>query len=438
VIVELGAMSRERLLDAAHALDREDRAVAWLDGEGWGGVRLAADPVEEIRVPLGDDAMNEVTKRLDALETGVERGHAGRTAAFRWIGYIAYESARSLERKGWTREVEDRARPFGEALVLRRYAAVARRDADGRVAIEGDDAKSIANLARAITESKARAEETLELPLAPVDSDEAHEARVRRVIELIAQGDVYVVNVARAYEAKSKARVTTLLAAMQRRAGARFSAAIDFGDHALASTSPELFLDIERPSARDRRVLTSPIKGTRPRGIDAANDTRLARELDLDPKERAELTMVVDLERNDLGRIARTGSVRVIGEPRIETSRTVHHRVQDVVGLVPADRGLGEIVRAMFPSGSVTGAPKVRAMEIIADLEPRRRGIYCGAILAIGRDFSVRAAMAIRTLIVDRASGTARYDAGGGIVADSDPKSEVAETGWKARQVVPP
>jgi para-aminobenzoate synthetase component 1 len=440
VIVELGPMPRERLLRTARALDREKRGVALLDGSGWGGVRLGVDPVEELRVPLGEAAMPEIALALDRLEGPSDRGFAGRTPAFRWVGYIAYESARSLERPQWTRGrgVDEREAPCGEALLLRRYAAVARRDDDtGVVAIEGDDLVSIGRLSAAIARASDQQDESCPLALAPSDDDRAHEARIRRVLELIARGDVYVVNIARAYEAKTTATSTSLLLAMQQRATARFGAAIDLGDHALVSTSPELFLDVARPGEGARRVKTSPIKGTRPRGLDAAEDAALVRELENDPKERAELTMVVDLERNDLGRVATTGSVRVVGPPRIESSRTLHHRVQDVVGEVPAGVGLGRIVGAMFPSGSVTGAPKVRAMEIIAELEPRRRGVYCGAILAIGRDSSARSAMAIRTLVVDRRSDSARYDAGGGIVTDSDPLREVAETGWKARQVVP-
>src|SRR5262249_38316161 len=144
--------------------------------------------------------------------------------------------------------------------------------------------------------------------------------------------------------------------------------------------------------------------------------------------------MVVDLERSDLGRIAEIGTVRVLGPARIETSRTVHHRVRDVVARTNV--GLGAIFRATFPSGSVTGAPKVRAMETIAELERDRRGIYCGAILAIDRGGGARASMAIRTLVVDRAAGLAEYQAGGGIVAGSIPEREVEETRWKSRQVM--
>ncbi len=436
MIVELGRISRARLRALADRLDREGRAIAWLEGEGWGGVRLAADPVEEIRIAPGPLAMDDVARALDAVAQGHDAGFCGRAAAFRWIGTLAYEAARGLERQGWT-PVDGRPSATGGALLLRRYAAVARLDDDGLCAVEGDDASSCRRLAELIVTQDERTLDAVHLSLQPIDDDATHERRVRRVIELIGQGDVYVVNVSRVYEARTEAHITSLLRAMQARASARYGAAIDFGDHAVACTSPELFLDVNTQGPRGRRVLTSPIKGTRPRGVDHPDDARLREALRVDPKERAELTMVVDLERNDLGRVAETGTVRVVGAPRIETSRTVHHLVQDVVAEVPRERGLGEIVRATFPSGSVTGAPKVRAMEVIAELEARRRGIYCGALLTVGRDGAARAAMAIRTLVVDRLTGLARYDAGGGIVADSDPAREVAESHWKARQVVP-
>ena len=143
--------------------------------------------------------------------------------------------------------------------------------------------------------------------------------------------------------------------------------------------------------------------------------------------------MVIDVERNDLGRIARTGSVRVVGVPRIETFGTVHHRVATVVAELADGIDRTTVLRAMLPSGSVTGAPKIRAMEIIADLESERRGLYTGALGALGHDGSLRLSMAIRTLT--RRKGVAHYFAGGGIVAASDPEREVLETRWKAAQL---
>ncbi|MBI2390702.1 MAG: anthranilate synthase component I family protein [Deltaproteobacteria bacterium] len=434
MIRELGSVSRTRWLAAARAIDAAGRGVALLDGEGWGGSFLAMEPVDEQRVPLGPGALEEVARVVDrAAQPSGTVGWCGLRPAPRVIGYVAYEAARAIERPRWTR-VEDRPAPIGAAAVLRRFAAVARRDErSGVVAIEGDDAGAIGRLRAAILASPSSAAPPPVLSLDPVDEDDAHLARIELALSLIAAGDLYQVCLARTFAGRSRATATELLSAMLTRATARFGAAIDCGDHALACSSPELFLDVS-----GRAVRTSPIKGTRPRGEGAAEDERLARELAHDPKEHAELTMVVDLERNDLGRIAEIGSVRVPAPARIETSRTVHHRVQDVVARVAPGVGAGAVLAATFPSGSVTGAPKVRAMEVIAELERDRRGIYCGAIVAISSDRSMRAAMAIRTLIADRAAEVVVYPAGGGIVEGSVPAREVAETRWKARQVVAP
>jgi anthranilate/para-aminobenzoate synthase component I len=197
----------------------------------------------------------------------------------------------------------------------------------------------------------------------------------------------------------------------------------------VAGSSPELFLDLSASG----RLLTGPIKGTRPRGADAVSDRAFRRDLSSDPKEQAELMMVVDVERNDLGRVARTGSVRVLGPPRVETFGNVHHRVARVTARLAQGVSRNALLEATLPSGSVTGAPKIRAMEVIAELESERRGLYTGAVGSLGYDGTLRLAMAIRTLT--RRGGVAHYFAGGGIVADSVVEREVTETRWKAAQL---
>jgi anthranilate/para-aminobenzoate synthase component I len=197
----------------------------------------------------------------------------------------------------------------------------------------------------------------------------------------------------------------------------------------VVATSPELFLG-QAVEKADRLLWTSPIKGTRPRSTDPAADAALARELEEDPKEVAELTMIIDVERNDLGRLAIPGTVRLVRPPCVESHASVHHRVATIEARLAASVGRAELLRAMLPSGSVTGAPKVRAMEIIAELEAERRGLYTGAFGFLKHDGTLELGMAIRTLSIQGSRG--EYFTGGGIVADSVPEREVEETLWKA------
>ncbi len=178
-------------------------------------------------------------------------------------------------------------------------------------------------------------------------------------------------------------------------------------------------------------MVTRPIKGTRPRGADAAADQRLAAELTRSAKDRAELTMIVDLERNDLGRVCRYGTVRVIDPLTVESFAQVHHLVATVEGRLRDETGPVDMIRAVFPGSSITGAPKIRAMEIIDELEPARRGLYTGAIGYLGRGGSSGFNIAIRTMTVE--GNRVSYQVGGGIVADSDPRGEYEETLHKGR-----
>jgi para-aminobenzoate synthetase component 1 len=172
-------------------------------------------------------------------------------------------------------------------------------------------------------------------------------------------------------------------------------------------------------------VETRPIKGTRPRGATPAQDAALAAELRCNEKERAENLMITDLLRNDLGRICAVGSVRVPALWQVESFPTVHHLVSTITGQLGAGRTVWDLLRASWPGGSITGAPKRRAMEIIAELEPVRRGLYCGSIGYWSFDGGMDTSIVIRTLVLR--DGVAGWGVGGGIVADSDPAAEYAE-----------
>ncbi len=249
---------------------------------------------------------------------------------------------------------------------------------------------------------------------------------VRRAIEYIAAGDVFQINLSQRFTAHGTIEPLDLFLRLGAASPAPFSAFLSWRDLAVVSASPELFYQ-----TRGRAVVTRPIKGTRPRGADAAADQRLAAELTRSAKDRAELTMIVDLERNDLGRVCRYGTVRVIDPLTVESFAQVHHLVATVEGRLRDETGPVDMIRAVFPGGSITGAPKIRAMEIIDELEPARRGLYTGAIGYLGRGGSSGFNIANRTMTVEW--NRVSYQVGGGIVADSDPRGEYEETLHKGR-----
>ncbi len=300
---------------------------------------------------------------------------------------------------------------------------------DRGVRVVGDDAREVDRLARSLSQAPRRRGCEISAAEAP-EPGAVHAQRIRAALELIARGELYQVNLARRFRFRVEGHPLAQLERMTRRARAPYAALIRCGEVDVVSTTPELLLRLE-PS---RRLLTAPIKGTRPRGRDARSDALLAAELEADPKERAELAMIIDVERNDLGRVATTGSVRLLGAPRVVTHPSIHHRVARVAARLRPELGRSELLEAMLPSGSVTGAPKIRAMDAIAELEAHRRGLYTGAFGVLSHDGGLQLAMAIRTLTVR--DGEGHYFAGGGIVADSDPDREVEETLWKSVQML--
>ncbi|MBU3665365.1 MAG: aminodeoxychorismate synthase component I [Chthoniobacterales bacterium] len=255
-----------------------------------------------------------------------------------------------------------------------------------------------------------------------------HEDWVRRVgvaKEYIAAGDIYQVNLTHTLGAPWTGDAGPLYPRLRATSPAPFSCFLRLGDTTVLSTSPECFLDID-----GRHIVTRPIKGTRPRCSDQDADRAAARDLLRSPKERAELTMITDLERNDLGQVCDYGSVRVTALCALESFAQVHHLVSTVEGRLRPEVTALQALRACYPGGSITGAPKRRAREIISELEPSPRGIYTGAIGFFGFDGRAIFNIAIRTLVVR--GGIATFGVGAGIVADSDPEAEYEETMHKA------
>ena len=249
---------------------------------------------------------------------------------------------------------------------------------------------------------------------------------VRRAKDYIAAGDIYQVNLTQRLSAPLRGTPLGLYRRLSRQNPAPFAAYFETPDAAIVCSSPERFLQV-----RDGVVETRPIKGTRPRGATPEEDARLAAELVASEKDRAENVMIVDLERNDLGRVCEFGTVHVPELFALESYATVHHLVSTVRGRLQPGCTALDCLRASFPGGSITGAPKVRAMEIIEELEPTRRGVYTGAIgyVCFSGDMDVN--IVIRTAVIK--DDIAYFHVGGGIVADSDPEAEYEETIDKAR-----
>jgi para-aminobenzoate synthetase component I len=270
--------------------------------------------------------------------------------------------------------------------------------------------------------------------LGPLLAEDREDAAYRRGFEAVARylvaGDAYQVNLARRLVAAVErgGDPLALYQRLARRAPAPMGALIEPGDGlAVLCNSPERFL--HRAPGGDR-IETRPIKGTRRRAGDTAADARRAAELRADPKELAEHLMIVDLERNDLGRVARTGTVTVDSFARVVELPTVLHLVSTVSCRVERDLGVAALLAATFPGGSITGAPKLRAMEIIAELEPAPRGVYTGALGYLGQGGALDLAIAIRTGVLHGARLT--LGVGGGLVADSTLARELEETEEKA------
>ena len=251
-------------------------------------------------------------------------------------------------------------------------------------------------------------------------------AAVQRAIEYIRAGDVFQVNFSQRFTAPLREDSYRVYARLLELAPARYGGYLDFGDFALLCNSPELFLRVARDSRSGRReVITRPIKGTRPRAPGMEDLLRGS------AKDAAELNMIIDLERNDLGRVCEIGTIRVTAPRTIEAHPTVYHGVATIQGTLRNEIGFVDLLRAAFPGGSVTGAPKIRAMQIIDELEPVRRGPYCGAIGYLAGDGHIELNVAIRTMIAK--DNLVHIPVGGGVVADSQPLAEYDETLVKAR-----
>jgi anthranilate/para-aminobenzoate synthase component I len=362
---------------------------------------------------------------LAAFSEGLDRSRladARDPRALRAYGWLAYDALRGDEP-----ESERDARPRGDRApraFLQAIDAYVRVDAAGEVTIGGD-----VGAARALS---ARLREPVEPEaIAPCVTESrtdraTHRAQLETVREWILDGEVYLVNVARICHARAGLS-DPQVAARVLRARAPYSALLRAPDVTVGAMSMERALRW----SPEGELETRPIKGTRPRADDPSRDDALARELAASPKERAENVMAVDVHRNDLGRVAAVGSVRVPALCVVERHAFVHHLVSTVRAKTREGVSARELLDATLPVGSVTGAPKRAAMRAIATLESERRGLYTGVYGALFGDGALDLSVAIRTIVVDHDG--AHYGSGGGIVIDSEPDHEWTELAWKER-----
>jgi anthranilate synthase component 1 len=342
-----------------------------------------------------------------------------------WLLYLGYELASEIE----TRLRLPRCQDPVTALAIRAPAAWIRDRATGQawlVAESGHEAllEEFENRVRKLQEPAPARAATF---LIEEDEPQVFLASVRRALDYIAAGDVYQANLSRGWRATAEPRVEPVEIYRRLRATnpSPFAALVCYEDFALLSSSPERLVSI-----RGNTVSTRPIAGTRPRGATAEADTALVRSLLDNEKERAEHVMLIDLERNDLGRVCAGGSVRVDEYMSVETYAHVHHIVSNVSGRLRNDVSPIAVIRALFPGGTITGCPKVRCMEIIAELEGVGRGAYTGSVGYLNRDGSCDLNILIRTITAQ--DGVFKFRAGAGIVADSIPAQELTETRAKA------
>lgn len=340
------------------------------------------------------------------------------------IGFLGYDLARSLgdlpAREGLEGWPEMAVGVYDWAVVVdhaRRRSQFVRQGRDAR---NDNGWQSALRRLLAVSAGPAAA--------APVDgllvdagmSSQAYARGFDRIKHYIREGDCYQVNFAQRFRASVRDDAWTLYQRMRRENPSPYGALLEYPFGQVLSSSPEQFLSLRNGTAQTR-----PIKGTRPRGESAEQDLALRAELLSSEKDRAENVMIVDLLRNDLGKVCEPGSIEVPELFRVESFATVHHLVSTVTGRLQTDRDALDLIAACFPGGSITGAPKRRAMQIIDELEPVRREVYCGNVIRLGFDGNLDSSITIRTALMQ--GRDVYYWAGGGIVADSDRDAEYQE-----------
>ena len=392
------------------------------------GYTLQGDPFEVLRKELN----------TFSLETLPDRPPFQGGAA----GYFGYELAQHLENLSWPQKDE---LPFPD-LMLGFYDLVLGFDLLQKRAWifssgypRQDKKQRYVQARQRLLQVLACLQKVPALPAKFIEQNErvevhchfspaAYQQQVQKVIDYILAGDIFEANLSQGFSADLPGTLTPfeLYCRLRKINPSPFAAYFNFADQQIASASPERFIKLKAQG-----VETRPIKGTRPRGHSVKEDEQLARELMASEKDRAENIMIVDLLRNDLSRVCEDHSVQVQQLCGLESYPTVHHLVSVITGKLRSEQKAIDLLKAVFPGGSITGAPKWRAMEIIAELEPARRGPYCGSVGYLGFDGSMDSSITIRTFCIKNKKVS--FQAGGAVVVDSNPSQEQAEVLIKAQ-----
>lgn len=358
------------------------------------------------------------------------------------VGYFAYDLGFGLERKLKKRQKKDLGIPdcflafYNTIIIIDHFKKVLsifsvgfpERKSRYAKALARDNFKKIFNLLSKRADSGAsRADSSMQAPeLKSNFTKEEYMRAVKKAKEYIRRGDIYQVNLSQEFNARLNLPAFEIYRRLRVLSPSYFSAYFDTGDFQILSSSPEMFLRLE-----NNRVITRPMKGTRPRSQNRIKDLKLRKELLASRKDKAELTMIVDLERNDLGKVCNYESIKVDKLRELEKYNTVFQTTATVSGRLHKDKDRVDLLRACFPGGSITGCPKIRAMEIIEELEPGRRSVYTGSFGYLSFCGDMHLNILIRTIL--KKGDKLYFGAGGGIVADSDPEDEYEETLVKAK-----
>lgn len=380
--------------------------------------------------PQGDSFLSALDQWWQQ-ERGTDVDNAALEYPFQggWFVYLGYELVNEIEPKLALATDNNSRLPI--ACLTRIPAAVIFDHVSGltHIIAEQGYADCLAQIEADLTTLQPLADAELDLAIELVEEQaESYLSGVERVKQYIVDGDVFQVNLSRQWQGSRPAELSSLEVFRQlaKTNPAPFAGSACFGEQAIVSSSPERLV-----RTSNGMVETRPIAGTRPRGAKLNDDQALQAELMAHPKERAEHIMLIDLERNDLGRVCQPGSIKVNELMVLETYAHVHHIVSNVQGQLSEATTPGEVIRAVFPGGTITGCPKVRCMEIIAELEQGVRGPYTGSMGYLNHNGDMDLNILIRTIVLD--NGKIRIRAGAGLVADSDPERELEETRAKAK-----